>query len=70
MAQPLTVAFPPNLVLTDGWKVTITAVDATTGNLVTGVRINEALIQIEVLEGPGGASLNSGPFMFVPGPGA
>ena len=70
MAQPLTVAFPPNLVISDGWKVTITALDPTTGNLVTGVRITEALLEIEVLEGPGGAALNSGPFMFVPGPGA
>ncbi len=70
MAQPLTVAFPPNLILTDGWLVTITAVDATTGALVTGVKITEALMQVEVLAGAGGAALNSGPFMFVPGPGA
>jgi len=70
MAQPLTVAFPPGLILTDGWTVTIAAIDPTTGGDVAGVTIHEALIQIEVLEGPGGASLSSGPFMFVPGPGA
>ncbi len=69
MAQPLTVAFPPDLTLTDGWLVTITAVDATTGALVTGVSIKEALIQVEVLEGSVGG-LASGPFMLVPGPGA
>jgi hypothetical protein len=70
MAQPLTVAFPPNLVLTDGWLVTITAIDPTTGALVSGVTISEALMQVEVLEGAGGFALSSGPFMFVPGPGA
>ena len=70
MAQPLTVAFPPNLVLTDGWLVTITAIDPVTGALVTGVTITEALMQVEVLAGAGGAALDSGPFMFVPGPGA
>ena len=68
MAQPLTVSFPPDLVLTDGWLVTITAVDPTTGATVSGVKISEALIQVEVLEGAGGASLSSGPFMLVPGP--
>jgi hypothetical protein len=70
VAQPLTVAFPPNLQLTDGWKVQITAVNPATGALVTGVKITEALIEVEVLEGLGGSTLDSGPFMFVPGPGA
>jgi hypothetical protein len=70
VTQPLTVALPPNLVLTDGWKVTIAAVDPTTGADVSGVKITEALIQVEVIEGVGGESLNSGPFMLVPGPGA
>ena len=70
MSQPLLVPFPPDLVLTDGWVVTIAAVNPTTGADVAGVRITEALIQVEVLEGPGGGALSSGPFMFVPGPGA
>jgi hypothetical protein len=70
VAQPLTVAFPPDLTLTDGWLVTIAAVDPVTGADVSGVTITEALMQVEVLEGAGGAALNSGPFMFVPGPGA
>jgi hypothetical protein len=69
VAQPLTVPFPPDLTLTDGWLVTITAIDPTTGAVVTGVRITEALIHVEVVEGSVTA-LNSGPFMLVPGPGA
>jgi hypothetical protein len=70
VAKPLTVPFPPDLIITDGWLVTIAAVDPTSGADVSGVTITEALIQVEVIEGAGGAALNSGPFMFVPGPGA
>jgi hypothetical protein len=70
MAQPLTVALPPNLVMTDGWVVTIAAVDATTGADVTGVTITEALIQVDNIGPTSDAALASGPFMLVPGPGA
>lgn len=63
MAQPLTVAFPPDLVLTDGWLVTITAVNPTTGADVAGVMITEALIQVENIAGTG---LSSGKFKAVP----
>jgi hypothetical protein len=70
VAQPLTVAFPPDLKLSDAWRVTIAAVDPATGSDVSGVRITEALIEVEVLEGVGGTTLSSGPFMFVPGPNA
>jgi hypothetical protein len=70
MAQPLTVAFPPNLVMTDGWQVTIAAVDPVTGADVTGVTITEALIQVDNIGPTSDAALSSGPFMLVPGPGA
>jgi hypothetical protein len=70
MAQPLTVPFPPNLVLTDGWVVKIVAVDAATGAAVSGVKITEALMQVEVIEGGGGDSLATGQWFLVPGPGA
>lgn len=62
MAQPLTVAFPPGLILTDGWKVTIAAVNPTTGADVPGVRITEALIQVEVIAGN---DLSSGAFKMI-----
>jgi len=62
MAQPLTVSFPPNLLLTDGWIVTIAAVDPTTGADVTGVRITEALMQVENLTG---SDLSSGAFKML-----
>lgn len=62
MAQPLTVAFPPNLVLTDGWVVTITAVNPATGADVAGVTITDALIQVEKLAG---GDLSSGAFKMI-----
>jgi len=62
MAQPLTVAFPPNLLITDGWVVTIAAVDPATGANVSGVRITEALLQVENLSG---TDLSSGAFKML-----
>ncbi len=47
MAQPLTVALPPNLVLWDGCIIRITAVDATTGADVTGVQVDNVSIEVE-----------------------
>jgi hypothetical protein len=70
VAQPLSVAFPPNLVLTDGWVVKIAAVDPATGAAVSGVTITEALMQVEVIGGAGGDTLASGQWALVPGPGA
>lgn len=62
MAQPLTVAFPAGLKLSDGWVVRITAVDPTTGAVVPGVDITEALITVDNLSG---TDLGSGQFVVV-----
>jgi len=62
MAQPLTVSFPPDLLITDGWLVTIAAVDPTTGADVSGVTITEALMQVENLTG---SDLSSGAFKML-----
>jgi hypothetical protein len=62
MAQPLTVSFPPDLLITDGWLVTIAAVDPTTGADVAGVTITEALMQVENITG---TDLSSGAFKML-----
>ena len=62
MAQPLTVSFPPDLLITDGWLVTIAAVDPTTGADVAGVTITEALMQVENIAG---TDLSSGAFKML-----
>jgi len=66
VAQPLTVALPPNLDLWPGCIIRVTAVDPTTGAGVAGV--NVAKISIEgVSDNP--SALDYGPFMLVTGPG-
>ena len=69
MAQPLTVALPPNLVLWAGCTIRVTALDPTTGNTVAGVTVSDVSLECDQLSGTTDA-LAFGPFMFVPGPGA
>ena len=69
MAQPLTLPLPPDLILWDGCKVRVTALDPTTGNTVAGVNVSTVALEVELLSGSDDA-LNFGPFMFVPGSGA
>ena len=69
MAQPLTVAFPPGLVLWAGCTIRVTALDPATGNTVAGVTVSNVSLECDQLAGSTNA-LDFGPFMFVPGPGA
>jgi hypothetical protein len=69
MAQPLSLAMPPDLVFADGYKIRVVALDPTTGAAVAPVTLQNVTFQIEVLSGDTG-DLQFGPFMLVPGPGA
>ncbi len=62
MAQPLNIALPPNLVLWDGCIIRVTAIDATTGALVTGVDIADVSFEVAT---ESTASLDSGAFKTV-----
>ena len=66
MAQPLTVALPPNLELWDGCILRFKAVDPTTGSNVTGVKISDIGIEVESTDAD---KLAYGPFILVTGPG-
>lgn len=70
MAQPIKVSMPPDLDLGPGYVLRINCVDATTGAAVTGCVTTDFQITCEDLTGGGGAGLETGPFMLVPGPGA
>lgn len=70
MAKPFSIALPPDHILTGDYKVRLTAIDPATGAVVSGVNVQNVTIQVEDLGDSGGAALASGPFMFVPGPGA
>ena len=69
MPAPLDAGMPPDTVIGDGYTVRFTALDPTTGAVVSGVVVSEANVTGEDLSGGGGAS-DLGPFMLVPGPGA
>ena len=66
MAQPLTIAFPPDVDLTAGCTIEFVAIDPTSGNAVTGVTVTNVSIYADTT---GDATLEPlGPFMLVPGP--
>ena len=67
MAQPLTVALPPNLSLKGGYLVRVTALDPATGNVVTFANVANVTLQVEVTSGDA-LTLEQGPFLLVPGP--
>lgn len=65
----LTAGMPEGLDLSQGCTVTFTAIDPTTGNLVSGVTVTNSSIWADDVQASGQA-LEAGPFMLVPGPGA
>lgn len=67
MAQPLTVALPPGLELWGGCTIGVAAIDATTGDPVSGVDVANVTIEVEITQGSA-TDLESGPFMLVAGP--
>lgn len=70
MAKPLSIALPPDHILTGDYIVRVTAIDPNTGAVVSGVDVSNVTIQVEDIAGLGGAALESGPFLLVSGPGA
>lgn len=64
MASPETVALPPNLDLSGGCTIRVTAVDPTTGATVAGVNVSRISIFADQVSG----DLEYGPYMLVTGP--
>lgn len=67
MSQQYDVTMPQDLDLVQGWTLRVTAVDPSTGSDVAGVSIGLVAITADAI---GQGSLESGPFMLVPGPAA
>ena len=70
MAAPLELPMPANLDLDDTYQIRVTAIDATTGAVVAGVKVGTVTLIVDNLSGGDLASGTFGPFMLVPGPGA
>jgi hypothetical protein len=46
MAAPMNVSLPPFFELSDGMQIVVTALDATTGNLVSGVVVSGVSVDV------------------------
>lgn len=69
MAAKLNVAMPQDLDLIGGWRLRVTAVDAT-GATVTSVNVSNMAIVADAPTSDTGQEFEVGPFMLVPGPAA
>jgi hypothetical protein len=69
MPVPITGNMPSDVDIADGWTIRFTALSPTTGAVVAGVNVANASLEV-VAESGGSTSLDFGPFMLVPGPGA
>lgn len=67
MAQPLILPLPPNIDLWDSCVIRVTALNPTTGDVVSGVTVSQVNLEVTQLEG---GSLAHGVWQLVPGPGA
>lgn len=67
MAQQYDIQMPQDLDLVGAWTIRVTAVDPSTGNVVSGVTVSDMCITADALSG---GNLDFGSFMLVPGPGA
>ena len=70
MSAPLELPLPPNLELDDTFQIRVTALDATTGNVVAGVNVGTVSLLVDNIAGGDLTSGTFGPFMLVPGPSA
>jgi hypothetical protein len=70
VAAPLNAGFPgQGLDLGGGYSVEFTALNATTGNDDTGVKISLACLTVENLSATlTGEELSVGPWLLIPGP--
>ena len=69
MAQALDIPMPPNLDIGPSYTLRVTALDPTTGALVSGVTVNTVVLSVSLLEGTGDG-LETGSWFLVPGAGA
>lgn len=70
MPAPLTAPMPPDLELDGNYTIRLTAVDPTTGAVVSGVTVSNLAMQVVDLTGQAGQGLDIGPYLLVPGSGA
>jgi hypothetical protein len=70
MAAAYDAPLPPDLDLEGSYTIRVTAIDPTTGALVTGVTVADLVMMVNTVGSTQPGDLAVGPFMLVPGPGA
>lgn len=68
MPAPLMVPLTPGLSLAAGYTLRLTALDPTTGDVVSGVNVSAAAILATNIASTPAEQLQTGPFVLVPGP--
>lgn len=61
---------PRDLDLTGGYELVVTALDPSTGNVVSAVKVSALVITVVTPDTGDTGVLGFGPFLLVPGPGA
>lgn len=69
MAQKLDIGMPDQLDVGPTYTLRVTAVDPTTGALVSGVVVNTVVLAVSLIEGTAGG-LETGQWFLLPGPNA
>lgn len=62
MSKPLLVPLPADLELDDTYVIRVTALDPTTGDVVSGVNVADVTLIVDDLAGAAGGSLASDTF--------
>lgn len=70
MAAAYAAAMPPDLDLEGSYTIRLTAIDPTTGNLVSGVKVHDLVMMVNTGAGTSPTDLAVGPYLLVPGSGA
>lgn len=70
MGIPLQAPLPQGFDLGTNFQVVFSAIDPTTGDVVSDVVVSNAQIVASQIEGTPEELVTVGPFMLVPGPGA
>lgn len=66
----LDVPMPADLDLADGWTLRVSALDPVTGAVVSGVKVSNLALEVELGAGTSAGDLAVGPYLLVPGSGA
>jgi hypothetical protein len=67
MPAPQIIPLPPFLEMSDGMRIVITAVDATTNATVSGVIVSGVSIDVDPSDQPAPPSTENEPILFLPG---